>query len=200
MSTTGVHHGSCHCGFVQYQIRLTFPPIPPFLEAGAKSVKLYKCNCTVCQKMGFFHCRPININDDFILTSPSNIQELGDYRVFAKRTGWYFCKTCGVRTFGMSGTWEQDEIDVGTWSGKQHGDGTVQKVWKSKSNDIDTEKDGKKITKPYHYLSVNAVTLEGGDGGVDLKEWHEKGWLYYVENREKAGNHPQPQPFHCGMY
>ncbi|KAF2789001.1 hypothetical protein K505DRAFT_328536 [Melanomma pulvis-pyrius CBS 109.77] len=194
MSSTSVHHGSCHCGNVQYQIRLKFPPV---LTPGAESIRLYKCNCTVCHKMGFFHCRPISPADDFIVTSPS-IEELGDYRVFAKKTGWYFCKSCGVRTFGVSGKWVQEEIDVEKWAGREGGEGKMQKVWRTEPKDIETEVDGKTVTKKYHYTSVNAVTLEPG-GNVNLIEWHEKGWLYYVDSREETGE-DRAQPHHCGMY
>jgi hypothetical protein len=194
MSTNDTYHGSCHCGDVQYQVRLKFPPVK-----GQESIKLYKCNCTVCHKMGFFHCRPISPADDFILTSPSTIEELGDYRAFKKRAGWYFCKKCGVRVFGMVGKWEQDEIDIEKWAGKEDGEGKLQKIWKTKAQDFETEADdGTKTTETDHYLSVNAVTLET-EGLVNLKEWHEKGWLYYCDSREHSGG-PQPKPFHCGMY
>jgi hypothetical protein len=196
MSTNDIYHGSCHCGDVQYQIRLKFPPVN---KPNVETIKLYKCNCTVCHKMGFFHCRPISPADDFILTSPSAIEELGDYRVFTKETGWYFCKKCGVRVFGLTGKWEQDEVDLEKWAGKVSGEGKLQKVWKTKAPDDETEgEDGKKATKKKHYLSVNAVTLET-EGNVNLKEWHDKGWLYYVDSRENSGE-ARPTPYHCGMY
>ncbi|KAF2187940.1 hypothetical protein K469DRAFT_704220 [Zopfia rhizophila CBS 207.26] len=87
MSSTNIYHGSCHRGSIKYQIRLTFPPIP---DPTALSIRLYKCNCTTCQKMGYFHCRPISCSDDFILTSPSTIEELGDYRCNEKKNWLVF--------------------------------------------------------------------------------------------------------------
>jgi hypothetical protein len=30
------------------------------------------------------------------------------------------------------------------------------------------------------YLTVNASTLEAGQEGLDLREWHEKGWIRYT--------------------
>jgi len=34
------------------------------------------------------------------------------------------------------------------------------------------------------YLSINAVTLEPGQEGLDLKEWTEKGWIAYFDHSE----------------
>lgn len=31
------------------------------------------------------------------------------------------------------------------------------------------------------YLSVNAVTIEPRQEGCDLREWHEKGWINYLD-------------------
>ncbi len=145
--------------------------------------------------MGFFHCRPIKPEEDFILTSPSTIEELGDYRVFKKEVGWYFCKDCGVRVFGMRGEWEQVETDVAEWAagtkqaGNEEGKKT-QKVWMTRAPAAST---GDK-----HYLSVNAVTLEPSEE-IDLIKWHEKGWVFYVQSREGDGMRLKP-PFECGMY
>ena len=183
MSSTKVHHGGCHCGKVKYQIRLTFPPIN---KAGAESIRIYKCNCTLCQKMAFFHVRPISITDDFVLTSPSTIEELGDYRTNTGKIGWYYCKDCGCRTFAMGGEWSEEEVDADEWAGRERGSGELQRVWKSRGRNMIIKTDGKDENKFYHYLSVNAVTLEPGDV-VDLREWHEKGWVFYVENRLKSG-------------
>ncbi|CAI6292540.1 unnamed protein product [Periconia digitata] len=199
--TSGTYNGSCHCGAVTYSLKLTFPPIHN--PAAINSIRIYKCNCSTCQKMGFFHCRPINISDDFILKSPATIEELGDYRTFSKKQSWYFCKDCGVRVFGHGGKWEQTEVDVGEWSGKEK-DGKTEKVWFSKPDGMRTRVvDGVEKQVPFHYLSVNAVTLDTAcEGGVDLREWHEKGYVAYVENREKmgSGNARLEKPYPGGMF
>lgn len=136
--------------------------------------------------MGFFHCRPINVSDDFILTSPSTIEELGDYRAFTGKIGWYFCKKCGVRIFGLGGKWKQADVDIEKWAGEKS-EGRMQKVWKTTPDpDFMVEVPGKTEKKQIHYLSVNAVTLDPDDG-IDLREWHDKGWIFYVDNREKKG-------------
>jgi hypothetical protein len=200
MSAAKTIHGSCHCGDVQYQVKLTFPPVNSF---DAESIRLYKCNCSTCHKMGFFHCRPISPTDDFILTSPSSIEELGDYRVFSKKIGWYFCKNCGVRILGLGGKWEQADLDIGEWAG-QEPDGKTQKVSVTKPDGVWLKNvNGEKVPIPMHYLSVNAVTLDGGEDGVDLREWHEKKWVYYVESRVRErgfSSEMSSGPHPCGMY
>jgi hypothetical protein len=173
MSSNNAYHGSCHCGAIKYQVKLLFPTNPDYNPK--TTIRIYKCNCTVCQKMGFFHCRPYDLPNDFILTSPSSIDELGVYKTEKCRINWYFCKNCGCRPFATSGQWEQKDLDINKWAGREGGDGKMEKVLVFKD-----EEEG-----AYNYMSVNAVTLETGEGGVDLKEWHEKGWIAYVENREK---------------
>jgi hypothetical protein len=48
-------------------------------------------------------------------------------------------------------------------------------------------------------LSVNAVTLEPG-GEIDLKRWHEKGWIFYVDSRFRKGGMRLGEPHDDGMY
>ena len=153
--------------------------------------------------MGYFHCRPINPADDFILTSPATIEELGEYRTSTKKQAWYFCKKCGVRVVSVAGNWEQVELDVEHWAGRkeQENKENVQRVWKTNGTTITTNEDGKDVTKPYHYLSVNAVTLEPGEE-IDLRKWHENGWIFYVENlvRKNGTQMRVSEPFEGGMY
>jgi hypothetical protein len=188
MAEYKAYPGSCHCGNVQYQVKLKFPPVH---DPKAESISIYKCNCSTCQKMGYFHLRPINPTEDYILTSPSP-EELGDYRCFEKKHGWYFCKECGVRVLGLGGSWEQVDLDVEKWAGtkKEGQEEKLQTVWKTK---------GPSEAKPY-YLSVNAVTLEPGED-TDLRKWHEDGWIFYVETRRMDGTPARlGEPHEGGMY
>ncbi|KAF1968146.1 hypothetical protein BU23DRAFT_558831 [Bimuria novae-zelandiae CBS 107.79] len=194
MSSTKVYSGSCHCGDITYQIRLTLPPNDTI---GFDGTRIYKCNCSTCHKMGMFHCRPSDLVNDFIVTSPSDISEVGEYRCFTKKIGWYFCKRCGVRTFGVGGGWVPTEIDVAKWAGEESGEGKLQKVFMTEPlKSGHTGYDG----KPLHYVSVNGLTLDG----LDLIEAHDKGWVYYVENKfKKDGDYPQmrfKEPFEGGCY
>jgi hypothetical protein len=192
-SDLNAYPGSCHCGAIQYQVKLTFPPN---LDTQGDSVRIYKCNCTTCHKMGYFHCRPTAPRENFIFTSTTNPNDFGNYETSRKITSWYFCKTCGVRVAAMEGTWAEVELDVEKWAGmKKEGEQeNVQKVWKP----VFESKDGKDNEKCY--LSINAVTLELTED-TDLRKWHEKGWVAYVECRRKDGTPIRfGEPHEGGMY
>lgn len=49
------------------------------------------------------------------------------------------------------------------------------------------------------YFSVNAHTLDAGQEGLDLREWHERGWIVYldvtIEGKPRFG-----KPHDGGMY
>lgn len=150
--------------------------------------------------MGFFHCRPISPEEDFVLVSPTNLEELGDYRVYSKTNGWYFCKKCGVRVFGIGAKWEPVVIDLASWAGeKSEGGEKTQLVLKTAPTTKTRVVNGEEVTKPYHYVSVNAVTLEPGED-VDLRMWHEKGWIIYVDCRARTGAPHFGRPYEGGMY
>jgi hypothetical protein len=188
MSELKAHPGSCHCGDVQYQVKLKFPSTH---DNQPESVRIYKCNCSTCQKMGYFHLRPINPTEHYILISP-NPEDLGDYRCFEKKHGWYFCKSCGVRVLGLGGSWEQVELDVEKWADPTKGSEkeNLQTVWRTI---------GPSDPKP-HYLSVNAVTLEPSED-TDLRKWHENGWISYCESRRDDGTPTRfGRPHEGGMY
>jgi len=127
-----------------------------------------------------FHCRPVSPYDDFILTSPASPDELGAYNAFGGTANWYSCKRYAVRVFGVPGNWAQQELDLETWAGRDSGDGKPQKVWRVMSLEDAL------VAGPLHYLSVNAITLEG----ADLVDWHKRGWACYYENRERKGAEP----------
>ena len=150
--------------------------------------------------MGFFHCRPISPEEDFILISPTNLEELGDYRAFSKTNGWYFCKKCGVRVFGVAGKWEQTDINVEQWAGsKDTGEGKQQPVLKTRSTTRTRNVSGEEITETYQYVSVNAVTLEPSED-IDLRMWYEKGWVLYMDCRDRKGQPRPAKPYEGGMY
>ena len=150
--------------------------------------------------MGFFHCRPISPEEDFILISPTNLQELGDYRVFSKTNGWYFCKKCGVRVFGVAGEWEPMHTDVKQWAGvEREGEEKLDLVVRSKPTTRTRVVGAEEVTEAYHYVSVNAVTLEPSEE-IDLRMWHEKGWIMYMDCRDRKGQPRLEKPYEGGMY
>ncbi|PVI01156.1 hypothetical protein DM02DRAFT_561966 [Periconia macrospinosa] len=196
MSSTKVYDGGCHCGNVKYKIRLDLPPSTdedPFKPG----TRIYKCNCTTCLKLGMFHTRPKDPANDFILTSPSTIEELGIYNAFGGKNQWYFCKKCGVHAFGVGAEWISTELDVEKWAAGEEGGNNTQKVWKTAELDyVNPKYPGKKA----HYVSANAITLEE----VDLIEWHDKGWIMYIDNRNPTTNSFQStrygKPYPGGCY
>lgn len=50
------------------------------------------------------------------------------------------------------------------------------------------------------YLSVNATSLEAGQEGCDLREWHEKGWITYLDILDEKEEDRMEKPFRGGMY
>jgi hypothetical protein len=185
------YNGSCHCGATKYILYLTLPtassPKPPIQTVAKESgLRIYKCNCTVCQKMSIFHIRLPNAPTDFLLLSPLNPPSpnsgLTSYKVNAGLHNWYFCSTCGVRCFVHRGKGENAEVEI---------DGENVNVWRPAAQGWN------ETTAPEprpSYLSVNAVTLEVGPGETDLRKWHEDGWIQYVENLDGEAGGPFKKP------
>ncbi|KIW09178.1 uncharacterized protein PV09_00109 [Verruconis gallopava] len=114
--------------------------------------------------MGIFHLRLADAANDFILLSPLDpFKDLGDYLCSDKIIHWFFCKTCGVRCFSFTGKGQVVDKDV---------DGETKTVWAPAEGFVEG-KNG--------YLSVNATSLDAGQQGLDLREWHEKGWIHYLD-------------------
>lgn len=167
---------------------LTLPP--PLIDANPPShsstVRIRKCNCSTCHKMGFFHVRPMDPPNDFQLLSPSDPSQLGDYTCYSKRIHWYFCSKCGVRCFSFSGDGETSEAEV---------DGETRKVWAPK---VELWKGMDRGGTSY--LSINAQTLEAGQVGLNLLEWTEKQWIAYMDYLHLVGEPRLKEPYPGGTY
>jgi hypothetical protein len=199
--------GSCHCGVTRYIIFLTLPHTPPPEDAPfpgpSPAQAFYRCNCTICQKMGFFHMRVPFAPDDFLLLSPLDpFAVLGNYQRLQKQLNFLFCKTCGTRCMTFMGEGEVIDVDL-TELGVEPGFGlkdeqTKTKVWRPK-------RDGWKEGKVNGcYLSVNGQSVEAGQEGFDLIEFVDKKWVLYYDYLELDGTEAKPQrygkPHEYGTY
>lgn len=142
-------------------------------------------------RRGIFHLRLKDAAEDFFLLSPSNpgSAECGmtQYKTSAQRSSWWFCKTCGVRCFTSRGPSEKGEVDVPTSLLKKldlatdEGDQTVKKtVWKMQSGAFAESRAG-----GTDYFSVNAVTLDKEQEGLNLAKWHENKWIKYIDSSDE---------------
>lgn len=77
------HHGSCHCGAVQFDVDLD-------LDA------LATCNCSICGRAGTLMA--------FVpaekVTHIVGRETMTDYQFGGRRIHHAFCATCGMRPFG----------------------------------------------------------------------------------------------------
>jgi len=203
--------GGCHCGTIKYIAYLSLPTSDiniHGLEFREKSgLSIYKCNCTVCNKMGIFHMRLRHAPDDFLLLSPTDVDAedsgITNYTANKHKNRWYFCKTCGVRCFSCTGDTENAEVDVPVKSLKElgllagtgvEGETIKKQVWRMKKEGFAEGKGGK------YYFSLNAVTLTPGQEGLDLATLHEKEWIGYVDSLDNTGDLRVGKPHRGGIY
>ncbi|KAF2762361.1 hypothetical protein EJ05DRAFT_473269 [Pseudovirgaria hyperparasitica] len=202
MASPGAHDvtrkpytGSCHCGFIKYVLHVTLPADPNVSGADldpAMFSKIYRCNCTTCHKMGYMHCRPVSMTDDFRLLSPlidkhGNAEGLGVYQCGGMYASWYFCQRCGCRAFTITKPEGGQIVKVNMGELMEQGSkGELKEAWKASDS--------------VKYLSVNAVTIDAGQGD-GLREWTERKWVYYLERFKTTGhNISWDRPFEAGMY
>ncbi len=77
------YSGQCHCGTVQFEVRLTAP------ITNAK-----RCNCSLCRRKGAL----MTMIPKTDLTVVRGEDNLSLYQWNTKIARHYFCKTCGIYT------------------------------------------------------------------------------------------------------
>jgi len=80
---TKKHHGSCHCGAVQFEVTLD-------------ATRGSQCNCSICRKLG--QVGAMAKPDAFTLVAGEPALHM--YEWGGKTSQRYFCATCGVFCFG----------------------------------------------------------------------------------------------------
>ena len=88
-----------------------------------------------------------------------------------------------MRCFAFTGQGEVVEREI---------EGKKVRVWASKEEGWE---EGKGC-----YLSINAQTLEAGQEGADLREWHDKGWIHYLDCLDEKEDDRWGVPHRGGCY
>jgi hypothetical protein len=79
------YHGACHCGAVKFEADLDL------------TQSTYRCNCSICRRTRFWPA--VAREDGFRLLQGQS--ELTKYLFNTRKNEHYFCKHCGVRSFGI---------------------------------------------------------------------------------------------------
>ncbi|GAO15627.1 uncharacterized protein UV8b_04806 [Ustilaginoidea virens] len=191
--------GSCHCRAVQYVAFLTLPPVHNESSPPARTdQRIYRCNCTICQKTGFLHVRVADRTDDFLLLAPLDpLRDLGDYRFDGKMLHWLFCKTCGVRCFTFMGAGEVVEADLAALGVPGYaGKGKTTRVWRAAREGGHPEYGT--------YISINGHTVDHSCRAFDARALHEQGSVQYLDYLCPGGQERGPdrygRPHEGGAY
>ena len=79
------YKGSCHCGSIAFEIKVGV-------------IDVCECNCSICRKKGIIH----QLVDDSDFNLLEGKENLSLYKFGANVASHWFCRTCGIQTFGKT--------------------------------------------------------------------------------------------------
>ena len=91
------YHGSCHCGAVRFEAEIDL------------AQPTYRCNCSICSRNRFW-AAVVTPGAFRLLEGKSAVQQ---YLFNSMRNEHYFCKTCGVRAYGLGNQGEMVGVNIG---------------------------------------------------------------------------------------
>ncbi len=88
------YHGSCHCGAVRFEADIDL------------AAPTYRCNCSICSRNRYWAAvvKPAQFR---LVAGKSELQQ---YLFNSMQNEHYFCRTCGVRPFGVGNSPEIGEV------------------------------------------------------------------------------------------
>ncbi|KUL87462.1 hypothetical protein ZTR_04535 [Talaromyces verruculosus] len=195
------YSGSCHCGFIQYVAVIPLPPVKALSpdQSTTSGARFYKCNCTTCRKMGYFHMRLPDAANQFFVLSPPDLESMSDYRCGSGHVQWFFCPKCGVRCFAAAGPWIKNEISRDlvdkAISPKRFEGGKSLSVWRMDPAVYLEMKTG--------YVSINALTIDQDqlhDQSLDLRHLVDEKAVEYMDGKEGKGERRYTYPHEGGAW
>ncbi|KAK3185840.1 hypothetical protein K4F52_005294 [Lecanicillium sp. MT-2017a] len=122
------------------------------------------------------HVRPASPTHDMLLLSPLDpFADLGDYTTGDGNLHFMYCKMCAVRCFIFAGSGKDGElldVDLDEMGVSVPGMQGKVKAWRPRL--------GGGHPKMGHYLSVNAHSIDAGQG-FDMRELSEKNLVMYCD-------------------
>jgi len=91
------YHGTCHCGAVRFEAEIDL------------AQPTYRCNCSICSRNRFW-AAVVTPGAFRLLEGESAVQQ---YLFNSMRNEHYFCKTCGVRAYGLGNKGEMVGVNIG---------------------------------------------------------------------------------------
>jgi len=88
------YHGSCHCGAVSFEADIDL------------AQPTYRCNCSICSRNRYWAA----VIKPAAFRLKAGRDELSQYLFNSMQNEHFFCKTCGVRPYGVGNNPEVGEV------------------------------------------------------------------------------------------